>query len=37
LTGNGLKDPQWALDSAGDPVSIPVDVGLAAIKLGLAG
>ena len=37
LTGNGLKDPQWALESAADPVSIPVDVGLAAQKLGLVG
>ena len=37
LTGNGLKDPQWALEDAADPVSIPVDVDLAAQKLGLVG
>jgi threonine synthase len=37
LTGNGLKDPQWALKGAADPVSIPVDVDLAAQKLGLVG
>ncbi len=37
LTGNGLKDPQWALEGAGDPVSVPVDAALAAEKLGLAG
>jgi threonine synthase len=36
LTGNGLKDPQWALEGAGDPVSVPVDAALAAEKLGLA-
>jgi threonine synthase len=35
LTGNGLKDPQWALDGAADPVVIPVDSALAAAKLGL--
>ena len=37
LTGNGLKDPQWALDSASDPVVIPVDAEAAARVLGLVG
>jgi len=36
LTGNGLKDPQWALEGAQDPVVIPVDVTAAARALGLA-
>lgn len=36
LTGNGLKDPQWALDGAPDPVVVPVDVHEAARALGLA-
>jgi threonine synthase len=36
LTGNGLKDPQWALENAQDPVVIPVDVLSAARALGLA-
>ena len=36
LTGNGLKDPQWALEGAQDPVVIPVDVTSAARALGLA-
>ena len=36
LTGNGLKDPQWALDSAPDPVVVPVDPTAAAQALGLA-
>lgn len=35
LTGNGLKDPQWALDSAPEPVVVPVDVTAAARALGL--
>lgn len=35
LTGNGLKDPQWALDSAAEPVVVPVDVTAAAQALGL--
>ena len=34
LTGNGLKDPQWALDSAPDPVVVPIDVHAAARALG---
>lgn len=36
LTGHGLKDPQWALESAGDPVIVPVDPDVAARELGLA-
>jgi threonine synthase len=36
LTGNGLKDPQWALDGAPEPVVVPVDVRQAARALGLA-
>lgn len=36
LTGNGLKDPQWALDSAPEPIVVPVDVKAAARALGLA-
>ena len=35
LTGNGLKDPQWALEGAADPVVVPVDVSAAARALGL--
>ena len=35
LTGNGLKDPQWALESAGEPVRVDVDARAAAIALGL--
>jgi threonine synthase len=37
LTGNGLKDPQWALDAAPEPVVVPVDVKEAARALGLEG
>ena len=36
LTGNGLKDPQWALESAPDPVVVPVAPTAAARALGLA-
>jgi threonine synthase len=36
VTGNGLKDTQWALESAKDPVVVPVDVKAAAAALGLA-
>lgn len=36
LTGNGLKDPQWALDAAPQPVVVPVEVTAAARALGLA-
>jgi threonine synthase len=35
VTGNGLKDPQWALEGAGDPIKISVDVAAAADALGL--
>lgn len=35
LTGNGLKDPQWALDAAPDPTVIPVSADAAAQQLGL--
>lgn len=35
LTGNGLKDPQWALDAAPDPVVIPVSADAAARALKL--
>lgn len=35
LTGNGLKDPQWALENAHEPVVIPIDVAAAARALGL--
>ena len=36
LTGNGLKDPQWALEGAPEPVVVPVDVHAAARALGLS-
>jgi threonine synthase len=35
VTGNGLKDPQWAIDGAPKPQSVPVDAQAAAAKLGL--
>ena len=35
VTGHGLKDPQWALDGAADPVIIPLDAKAAARALGL--
>jgi len=35
LTGNGLKDPQWALADAPEPVVVPVHVEAAAEALGL--
>lgn len=37
LTGNGLKDPQWALADAPEPVVVPVDSDAAARALGLIG
>jgi threonine synthase len=37
LTGNGLKDPQWALEAAPEPIVVPVDAAVAAITLGLRG
>jgi threonine synthase len=36
ITGNGLKDPSWALDGAPKPATILPDVTSAAIALGLA-
>lgn len=35
LTGNGLKDVQWALANAADPTVVPIDVDAAAQALGL--
>lgn len=35
LTGNGLKDPQWALESAPAPTVVPVSAAAAAEQLGL--
>jgi len=37
VTGNGLKDPQWALANAPEPVRVPVDALAAAQALGLDG
>ncbi len=36
VTGNGLKDPDWAVAGAPQPVTIPVDAGAAAERLDLA-
>jgi threonine synthase len=36
ITGNGLKDPDWALSGAPAPATIPVSVAAAAAALGLA-
>ena len=36
VTGNGLKDPEWAISGAPVPVTIPVDGHAAALELGLA-
>jgi threonine synthase len=35
VTGNGLKDPEWAISGAPAPVTIPVDAAVAAAQLGL--
>jgi threonine synthase len=35
VTGNGLKDPEWAISAAPAPVTIPVDAAAAAAQLGL--
>lgn len=35
VTGNGLKDPQWAISGAPTPVRIPTDAQAAARELGL--
>lgn len=36
ITGNGLKDPDWALSGAPAPAIIAADAGAAATALGLA-
>jgi len=36
VTGNGLKDPEWAISGAPTPVTVPVDAHAAAGALGLA-
>jgi threonine synthase len=36
ITGNGLKDPDWALSGAPAPTTIQADAGAAAAALGLA-
>ena len=36
ITGNGLKDPDWALSGAPSPATIAADPGAAATALGLA-
>ena len=36
VTGNGLKDPDWAVAGAPQPVTVPVDADVAAERLGLA-
>jgi threonine synthase len=36
ITGNGLKDPDWALSGAPAPTTVPVDAASAAAALGLA-
>ncbi|TFV63617.1 threonine synthase [Geodermatophilus sp. DF01-2] len=35
VTGNGLKDPEWAISGAPAPVTVPVDAAAAAMQLGL--
>ena len=35
VTGNGLKDPEWAISGAPAPITIPVDAAAAAAQLGL--
>jgi threonine synthase len=35
VTGNGLKDPDWAISGAPAPVTVPVDAAAAAAALGL--
>ena len=37
VTGNGLKDPEWAISGAPAPHTIPADVSAAADALGLRG
>ena len=36
VTGNGLKDPDWAVAGAPPPVTVPIDADAAAQRLGLA-
>ncbi|TAM86252.1 MAG: pyridoxal-phosphate dependent enzyme, partial [Jatrophihabitans sp.] len=36
VTGNGLKDPEWAIAGAPKPTTVPVDSHAAAAHLGLA-
>jgi threonine synthase len=36
VTGNGLKDPEWAIAGAPKPITVPVDAHAAAVSLGLA-
>ena len=36
VTGNGLKDPDWAIAGAPAPVTVPVDADAAAAALDLA-
>jgi threonine synthase len=36
VTGNGLKDPEWAISGAPKPITVPVDSHAAAAHLGLA-
>jgi threonine synthase len=35
VTGNGLKDPEWAIAGAPKPITVPVDSHAAAAQLGL--
>ncbi|HEX8007319.1 MAG TPA: pyridoxal-phosphate dependent enzyme, partial [Trebonia sp.] len=35
ITGNGLKDPDWALSGAPAPITVPVDAAACAAALGL--
>jgi threonine synthase len=36
VTGNGLKDPDWAVAGAPQPTVVPIDATAAAERLGLA-
>jgi threonine synthase len=36
VTGNGLKDPDWAVAGAPKPTTVPIDAAAAAAQLGLA-
>jgi len=35
VTGNGLKDPEWAISGAPKPITVPIDGAAAAAALGL--